>query len=210
MVYSASKRRKKNYQRYVPKLFPPQPEIISWGKGSKPAIIRLFEAGKGAEEISDITRNRISFVKSVIYRRAHSEEFTASVKKPKQRLHACYSCGTQDSFRWLKNPPIGEVCIECGKWLTKIRNRKPRQLPKWRKIPCKTCSKLIKVWPSAMEKGKKYCSIGCYRAARTNAPIQPTQSQSSGGQKNENMHQSCSPQRPEFCRRQRHVGSINE
>jgi hypothetical protein len=41
---------------------------VTWGDNSKARILSLMRKGKTAEEISEITRNRIAFVKNVIRR----------------------------------------------------------------------------------------------------------------------------------------------
>ncbi len=148
-------RRKKTQVHYVPRLLPPQPDLISWGSSSKPAIIRLFEAGKDAEEISDITRNRISFVKSVIYRHAHPEDFviTPIPRRPRS------------------SSKISRPCLGCGNVILVS----PSQSTKYCSMACRSvsitieclsCKKKLAVPPCRIERGCKYCSRECYRSHR--------------------------------------------
>lgn len=169
MVYLASERRRKNYQKYVPKLFPPHPEIVSWGAGSKPTIIQLFDGGMSVDDISRTTGNRRAFVRSVIYRYTNPEEFVISTRnKPtKQIVISCYACdNTTSASRWFRNGCIGRICTDCHRILFKPSHpAKPRLLQRVT-IRCASCNEERSIYPSEQRKNRKYCSKNCYWKAR--------------------------------------------
>lgn len=138
----------KTQGRYVPRSLPPQPQIISWGSNSKPAIIKLFEAGKDAEEISNLTRNRISFVKSVIYRHQNPQEFVFEPQPSGKVSRSCLGCGK-----------LFDIYASKGQ---KYCNRACRYAQASVIIACNACKKEMKIRKSELSKGRKYCSIECY------------------------------------------------
>lgn len=57
---------------------------------------------------------------------------------------------------------------------------KPPRVVKWILMPCVICDKSFKAWPSGLEKGKKYCSVECYRVGRRKAKDHASQAPSQG------------------------------
>src|SRR6185503_9420704 len=81
----------------------PEPcQKITWGDNSKAHILTLMREGRTAEEISEITGNRLAFVKSTIHRALHPDEFAFEppiiaerLGRRKRVIVDCENCGKE-------------------------------------------------------------------------------------------------------------------
>jgi hypothetical protein len=133
--------------------------MLRWENRAR--VEALFKEGRTADEISNITRDRIVFVKAVVYRLAHPEEFVLTNREEKkeekvkekrvlaQKLTlACKRC--QQSFEVAAYNRDRKYCSRSCAY---VKNPDTRKM-----ITCPNCNKSFEVYKSSKD---KYCSFQC-------------------------------------------------